>query len=438
LGGVLIIDDQRDMCESLEMLFRMEGFDVTSTTQPRAGASIAADMRPDVVLTDMRMEGFDGIELLKAIKKVSPATEVIIMTAYATIDSAVQAMRLGAFDYITKPFKNEAILAKIRRATVGQRPQREVHDGADVVVIAESAQMRVVKELAGRLATTSMPVLITGETGTGKSLLAQQIHVQSTRSAGPFVHVNCSALPEHLIESELFGHQKGAFTGAVSKHRGLFQNADRGTIFLDEISLLPMSQQPKLLLALENRMIRPIGSEHPVPVDVRVIAATNSDLQEQVHRGAFRQDLYYRLNAATIHVPPIRERREDVVALAALALSKYGNGETGRKLGPDAVDALLAYDFPGNAREIDNAMHWACAVATGEEVTAADLPPVIRSGSRRLMTADRHGETTLREVSRQAILDCVGRHDGNLARAAKELGIGRTTLWRRLKEYGMN
>lgn len=441
MPSVLIIDDQRGMCESLQMLLRMEGLDAEFTTDAREAVKLALSHAPDVILTDMRMPEMSGIELLQSVKAVSPRTEVIVMTAHATVDSAVSAMKLGAFDYIMKPFKNEAILAKIRRATeaaAGRRTGSPGRASPHDALVAVSAPMREVLALASRLAATDMTVLVTGETGTGKSAIARYIHANSRRRNGPFVAVNCSALPENLIESELFGHEKGAFTGAVSGHRGLFQEAVGGAMFLDEIGLLPLGQQPKLLLALEERMIRPVGSTRSVPVDVRVIAATNTNLGERVRRGEFREDLFYRLNAATIRIPPLRERPEDIPALCQSLLLRQRD-RPDLEMSPEALALLQAYAFPGNVRELDNAMHWAAAVASGGVITPSDLPPVIQQCTP-IDTAprERKAETrALDDITREAILESIARHAGNLTEATKELGIGRTTLWRRMKQYGI-
>ncbi len=443
MPSILIVDDQRSMCESLQMLLRMEGFSAEFTTDPREAVNLAARSAPDVIVTDMRMPELSGIELLQAVKAASPRTEVIVMTAHATVDSAVSAMKLGAFDYIMKPFKNEAILAKIRRAMEKARAERQpaltsYATSQSPAPVAASAAMREVLTLAGRLAATDMAVLVTGETGTGKSAVARHIHAHSRRSKGPFVTVNCSALPENLIESELFGHEKGAFTGAVSGHRGLFKEAAGGAIFLDEIGLLPLGQQPKLLLALEERVIRPVGSARTIPVDVRVIAATNTDLGERVRHGQFREDLLYRLNAATIRIPPLRERPDDILPLCESLLSRQQHRRD-VAISAEALALLQAYSFPGNVRELDNALHWAAAVASGPTIKASDLPEIIqqRAPTHAIVNSRKAETRALDAITREAILESVARHSGNLTQATKELGIGRTTLWRRMKQYGI-
>jgi DNA-binding NtrC family response regulator len=448
MTSVLIVDDQIGMCESLEMLLRMEGFDAVHATDGGQGVDLAARLKPDVVITDMSMQPMSGIDVLAAVKSRSPLSEVIVMTAYGTIDSAVSAMRLGAFDYITKPFKNEAILAKVRRAA--EKPEKGWRghgvrilrgDSEPAPAVAASRRMKDVLALADRLAATNMTILITGETGTGKNLVARHIHHRSPRGKGPFVNVSCASLPESLLESELFGHEKGAFTGAAHARRGLFEEAVGGTIFLDEVGLLPASQQPKLLCVLEDRTIRPVGGNRNVAVDVRVVAATNAPLDEQVRSGKFREDLFFRLNAANLCIPPLRERREDIPALIAHFLDIH-RARSGRQvmIGDEAMERLLNHDYPGNIRELENAIHWAAAIAATDVVSPGDLPAAIQPGNRESPSltedkADSGSKRTLNEIAKETVLDCVSRHHGNLMQAAKELGISRTTLWRRLKEY---
>lgn len=446
---VLIVDDQPGMCESLAILLRLEGFTVTATTDAREAAKIAARDRHSVVVSDMRMSGLSGLDLMQQVRSVSPSTEFIIMTAYATIETAVQAMQLGAFDYIMKPFRSEAMLAKVRRAI--ERAERPMAGGCiaegaggarDPALVAESTGMQQVLDLVERLAPSPISILVSGETGTGKSLLARHVHRMSPRARGPFVHVNCAALPESLVESELFGHEKGSFTGAQARHQGLFQDAHGGTLFLDEVGLLPTSQQPKLLLALEQRQIRPVGATRPVPVDVRIVAASNTPLFERVRTGEFRQDLYYRLAAATVHIPALRERCEDIPALARISLDRAAQALARTLTLDESVLALLCcYSFPGNVRELDNAMHWAAAVARGETVLPGDLPEIVRYGvaaAKVMPSKDENRGLDLGAITRNAIIECIERHKGSLADAARELGIGRTTLWRRMKEYGLD
>ena len=448
MTSVLIVDDQIGMCESLEMLLRMEGFDAVHATEGGQAVDLAARLKPDVVITDMSMQPMSGIDVLAAVKSRSPLTEVIVMTAYGTIDSAVSAMRLGAFDYITKPFKNEAILAKVRRAA--EKPEKGWRghgirilrgDFKPEPLVAASSRMKDVLALADRLAATNMTILIAGETGTGKNLVARHIHHRSPRGKGPFVNVSCASLPESLLESELFGHEKGAFTGAAHARRGLFEEAVGGTIFLDEVGLLPASQQPKLLCVLEDRTIRPVGGNRNIAVDVRVVAATNETLDERVRSGRFREDLFFRLNAANLCVPPLRERREDIPALIAHFLDIH-RGRSGRQVAvsDEAMDRLLHHDYPGNIRELENAIHWAAAISATDVISLNDLPAVIQSEDLRppARTEDKTDTSlgkTLNEIAKETVLECVSRHHGNLMQAAKELGIGRTTLWRRLREY---
>ncbi|MCC7017382.1 MAG: sigma-54-dependent Fis family transcriptional regulator [Rhodospirillales bacterium] len=448
MTSVLIVDDQIGMCESLEMLLRMEGFDAVHATEGSEAVDLAARLKPDVVITDMSMQPMGGIDVLAAVKSRSPLSEVIVMTAYGTIDSAVSAMRLGAFDYITKPFKNEAILAKVRRAA--EKPDKGWRghgirilrgESKPEPLVAASRRMKDVLALAERLAATNMTILITGETGTGKNLVARHIHHRSPRGGGPFVNVSCAALPESLLESELFGHEKGAFTGAAHARRGLFEEAMGGTIFLDEVGLLPASQQPKLLCVLEDRTIRPVGGNRNVAVDVRIVAATNVPLDEQVGSGRFREDLFFRLNAANICVPPLRERREDIPALIAHFLD-ICRGRSGRQVAvsDEAMERLVDHNYPGNIRELENAIDWAAAIAATDVISPSDLPAAIQHGNRQSLAPtedkpDGNSGKTLNEIAKNTVLECVARHHGNLMQAARELGISRTTLWRRLREY---
>lgn len=448
MASILIVDDQEGMRQSLALRLRMEGFDVHAVGDGVEAVARAGALRPDVVITDMRMEPLSGIEVLRQVRQCSPTTAVIMMTAFATIENAVTAMKLGAFDYIMKPFKDEVLLNMIGRALkidrLHDKPDQvsSAHRGAAPRLIGEGARMREVMAMVGRLAPTTLSVLITGETGTGKNLVAKLLHRGSSRNARAFVGVNCAALPDTLFESEVFGHEKGAFTGAVGAHRGLFEEADGGTLFLDEVGLLSLSSQAKLLSAIEDRQIRRVGSSRPLAVDVRFVGATNADLAERVRRGEFRQDLFFRLNTAMIHLPALRDRREDIPALIDhfLAIAAVKDGEA-VAFSAEAMERMLDYDYPGNVRELENAVHWALAVRRSSIVDVVDLPEMFRRRSERrvpeLPAGRSDGGNSLDEVERRHILDCIDRHQGNLSQAARALGIGRTTLWRKMKEYGI-
>ncbi|WP_019623382.1 sigma-54-dependent transcriptional regulator [Thioalkalivibrio thiocyanoxidans] len=457
-GSVLIVDDERGVRRTLEFLLSKEGFRV-SVAESGEQAMDRFEERPvDLVLTDLRMDGMSGLDVVREVKRRSPGAEVLVMTAFGSIDTAVEAMKLGATDYITKPARNEEILWKVRKILEG-RSLSEAHEPGNEetcnsglgALVAESPAMCEVLERIRKVAPTNLTVLITGETGTGKSCIARAIHHHSQLSAGPFVSVNCAALPEPLLESELFGHAKGAFTGATQARRGLFEEAHNGTLFLDEIGTLPANMQAKLLGALQDREIRRVGSNTPQAVDVRVIAATNADLEEEVARDVFREDLFYRLNVARLQVPPLRERREDIPVLARGILARLaGDGSHGVAVTDEAMSVLCNAEYPGNVRELENALEWAAAVCRGHLIAVADLPEALQQPQRSVRTPLEQGEETavVREKAvptdgslagheRQIIEESIERCRWNLTAAAKSLGIGRTTLWRKMRQYNI-
>jgi len=401
----------------------------------------------DVVLTDLRMPTMDGLELLRATQRDGPQTQVIVMTAYGTIESAVEAMRLGAADFIAKPFKEDELLLRVGKALEKRRLLGEVSLYAEEFrkryglehVIGRSTAMREVLERVVRVGPTDATVLITGESGTGKELVARALHVTSRRSARPFVPVNCAAITETLLESELFGHARGAFTGATRARRGLFEEADGGTLFIDEISETSPGFQAKLLRALQEGEIRRVGESASVGVDVRIIAATNQDLRKAIAEKRFREDLYYRLAVVPIRIPPLRERREDVPLLAAHFLQRW-SARTGsdRVLTPDAAARLVDHDWPGNVRELENAMEQAAALSTARELRAGDV--FIESLRPARAAADEAGRSlaeVVDEAERRAIVASLARCEGDLARVARELGVSSTTLWRKMKRLGV-
>src|ERR1700722_13456117 len=384
MAKILIVDDQRNMRTTLAMMLRGASYEVDEAANGEQGAERGATGAYDVVVTDLRMGTKDGIDVLRFTKDAHPLTEVIVMTAYGTIESAVEAMRLGAFDYIQKPFTEQELLVKVAKALDNRRLAGEVTFLASEFkdrykfenIIGQS---RVVREVLGRIvriAPTDAIVLITGESGTGKELVAKAIHANSKRATRPFVPVNCAAITETLLESELFGHAKGSFTGAVSARKGLFEEAEGGTFFFDEIAETPVIFQAKLLRAIQEKEIRRVGENKPLQVDVRVIAATNQDLLEAIAEKRFRQDLYYRLNVARFQLPPLRERREDIPELLGFFVEKY-NKKMGRgvRLHDGVLDALNRYDFPGNIRELEHMVEQAIALVQGNVVTADDLLP---------------------------------------------------------------
>src|SRR5262245_39861988 len=368
MAKLLIVDDQRNMRTTLAMMLRGAGFEVDEAQSGEEGCERGTTGAFDLVLTDLRMGNKDGIEVLRAVKEAQPMTEVIVMTAYGTIESAVEAMRLGAFDYIQKPFTEQELLVKVSKALDNRRLAGEVAFLASEFkerykfenIVGRSRPVREVLGRVVRIAPTDAIVLITGESGTGKELVAKAIHANSRRGDRPFVPVNCAAITETLLESELFGHARGSFTGAVTARKGLFEEADGGTFFFDEIAETPLPFQAKLLRAIQEKEIRRVGENKPIHVDVRIIAATNQDLTQAIAEKRFRQDLYYRLNVARFVLPPLRERREDIPELVSYFLDKY-NKKMGvkSKIDEGAVDALTRHEFPGNIRELEHTIEQA-------------------------------------------------------------------------------
>src|SRR5271170_4795931 len=381
---ILIVDDQRNMRTTPAMMLRGAGYEVDEAADGELGSERGATEAFDVVLTDLRMGTKDGIDVLRGVKEAQPLTEVIVMTAYGTIESAVEAMRLGAFDYIQKPFTEQELLVKVQKAVENRRLAGEVAFLASEFkerykfenIIGRSQSVREVLGRIVRIAPTDATVLITGESGTGKELVAKAIHANSKRGERMYVPVNCAAITETLLESELFGHARGSFTGAIAARKGLFEEADGGTFFFDEIAETPLSFQAKLLRAIQEKEIRRVGENKPIQVDVRIIAATNQNLTEAIAEKRFRQDLYYRLNVARFQLPPLRERREDIPELLAFFVDKY-NRKMGRsvRLHEGVVEALNRYDFPGNIRELEHMVEQAIALVQGNVVTADDLLP---------------------------------------------------------------
>ncbi len=443
---ILIVDDQRNMRTTLAMMLRGVGYEVDEAADGEQGAERGGTGAFDLVLTDLRMGQKDGIDVLRAIKERQPMTEVIVMTAYGTIESAVEAMRLGAFDYIQKPFTEQELLVKVSKALDNRRLAGEVAFLASEFkdrykfenIVGKSGSVREVLGRVVRIAPTDATVLITGESGTGKELIAKAIHANSRRADRAFVSVNCAAITETLLESELFGHAKGSFTGAVTARKGLFEEADGGTFFFDEIAETPPSVQAKLLRAIQEHEIRRVGENKPIRVDVRIIAATNQDLMLAVAEKRFRQDLYYRLNVARFVLPPLRDRREDIPELLEHFLDKY-NRKIGvrARLHDNVLEALMRYDFPGNVRELEHMVEQAVALVQDGIITADDMiaPPSIappRQGSSTRSLAD-----VVDAAERGAIEGALHDSDGSREHAAEMLGISPTTLWRKMTRLGI-
>ncbi len=454
---ILIVDDERSLCEFLEILLRKEGFDVeTANGGDEAVRRVERGDEFDLVLTDLMMPGTGGIAVLEAVKDRFPDTQVLVMTAYASADTAIEAMKKGAYDYLQKPFKVDELKVIVGKAldqrhlVVENRALRaQVHKQYSFHnLIGRSPRMQQVFEVIRRVADTRTSVLITGESGTGKELIAKAVHHNSSRRDGPLVTVNCGAIPDNLIESELFGHIKGSFTGATHNRPGMFAVADQGTLFLDEVAELPMHLQVKLLRALQERKIRPVGATHEVSVDVRVIAATNQPLDVAIREGRFREDLYYRLNVVRVEVPPLRQRREDVPLIARHFLRRFSQ-EMGKPLDDfdaEAMEAILAYDFPGNVRELENLVERAVTFETGQRVSRDSLPPQVlgknaaegRFGPLAVLPSEGLDlEGLLADLEKTLLTQALDRTGGVRTEAAKLLGISFRSIRYKLDKYGL-
>jgi two-component system, NtrC family, response regulator AtoC len=442
---LLIVDDDRAMREMLASLFLEHGYAVEIEPSADGALSRLGEHDFDVVLSDVRMPGKSGIEMVAEVKHLRPGTPVILMTAFGSVASAAEAMRAGAFDYITKPFEPDAVLFALDRAIErraleeeNRRLRRAVDRSAKLGdLVAASPAMREISALIRKVAHNRSSVLITGESGTGKEVVARALHFTGARAARPFVPINCTALPEGLLESELFGHARGAFTGAHASKKGLFEEANGGTLFLDEIGDMGLPLQSKLLRVLQDREIRPVGGNQSIKVDVRIVAATNKDLRREVSEGRFREDLYYRLAVIPIHLPPLRERPDDIPALAEAFLRKHD--ETGtHRLAPEAMERLLAHPLRGNARELENLIERAIALAEDDEIDADSLPLGMESGEGpapvsidATVRASAKRRLSLAELEELYIDEVLRSTGGNKVRAASILGIDRKTLYRR-------
>jgi len=442
---VLVVDDEMSILLLLKEALGQWGYEVTCASTGAEGLATLRNQMFDAVLTDVRMPDMSGLDLLREVKRQDESVEVVIMTGYPTIASAVEALKEGAYDYLSKPLILDELRHLMQRLMERRFLRGEVNAlrarlGEELTVnelIGSSPAMQRVKEIIGKVAVADSPVLIEGESGTGKELVAAAIHRLSARARGPFIPVNCSAIPRDLLESEFFGHVRGAFSGAVADTLGLFRGANEGTIFLDEIAELPPELQVKLLRVLQEMQVRPVGSTKAFPVDVRVIAATNRNLEAEMTSGRFRQDLYYRLNVIRINLPPLRERREDIPALVNHFIRRFNKRfrRDVRGITPDALNALAAYDYPGNVRELENLIERAFAMGAREQITLADLPSLT---ARPEVTPSVATKTipTLAEVEKELILRALAVFNNDKEEAARALGISRRTIYRRLKEYG--
>ncbi|MDX2061148.1 MAG: sigma-54 dependent transcriptional regulator [Gemmatimonadales bacterium] len=447
--SILIVDDESGILDTLRILLRKEGFEVTTAQGGKAGLEQIRSGNHDIVLTDVRMPQVSGLDILQAAKEQDLMTPVILMTAQASLQTAVAAVNAGAFYYIQKPFSNDELLAILRRACefrqirvenrlLKQDIRRKSDRPSVSRPIGKSRRFLEVLKLAEVVAPTDSTVLIQGESGTGKEVIARYIHNLSNRADGPFLSINCGALPENLLESELFGHVKGSFTGAVRDKQGLFAAARGGTFFMDEVGEMPPSLQIKLLRVLQEREVIPVGATEAIPVDVRIVAATNRDLEEEVRRGHFRSDLFYRLNVIALELPALRERRDDLVLLIDAFLgdvtSERGNGP--KALSSEALDAVMVYDWPGNVRELQNALEHAVVLSKGDIIEPGALPERITRRRKEPLVAERSSPNpSLEIVERAYIMWVLQSEGGNKTRAAEVLGIDPSTLYRKLSRY---
>ncbi len=443
---ILVVDDERHQRDILKVILEGEGYDVTVAGNARQALEQARDGGFDVVLTDLKMPDQSGIELLSELLRIQPGLCVVLMTAHGSIDSAVEAMRQGAFDYLTKPLERDQMLLVVRRALERSRLVRENRMLRDQLrdrfhldnIVGAHGSMHDVFRIVHKVAASSSTVLIYGESGTGKELVARALHFQSDRKARPFYAVNVAALPESILETELFGHEKGAFTGAETRKIGLFEQASGSTLFLDEVGDLKRDLQVKLLRTLQEREIMRVGGTERIKVDVRIIAATNQDLEKAVREGRFREDLYYRLNVIPIVLPPLRERRTDIPLLVEHFMKKYATG-TRRTIGDRALKALSEYDWPGNVRELESVIERALLLAEGEEILPSDLPSAVRAGlsvPRGPLALDiPESGIDLESVERSLVLKALEKAEGNVSRAARLLGLTRRTMQYRLEKF---
>jgi len=448
---VLLVDDETGILDALKILFKGEGYEVAVASSGRAALESLERERPDLVLSDIRMPGADGLEVLKRARDIDAELPVILMTAQASLQSAMRAVNEGAYYYLQKPFSNDELLAICRRAVEARqlkvenkRLKKEIRRRAPDATprpIGRSRGFVEVLKLAETVAPTDSTVLLSGESGTGKEVVARFIHRLSERAEQPFMSINCGALPESLLESELFGHVRGSFTGAVKDKDGLLVAANGGTFFLDEIGEMSPATQVKVLRAIQEREVIPVGATEPKVVDVRIIAATNRDLEEEIRKGAFRSDLYYRLNVIQLRLPPLRERKEDIELLALHFLERLaGREEVGvpRVLSPEALDVLMGYDWPGNVRELENALERAAVVAVGGAIVPQGLPERVRDRPEvRLADEPPPPNPTMEVIERAYIHWVLQAEGGNKTRAAEVLGIDPSTLYRKLNRYGL-
>ena len=450
--SILIVDDDRAHRTMLSTVLSGWGYAVSEADDGDVAVEAVRERPYDLILMDIKMIKLSGLEALEGVKTVNPAIPVILMTAYSSVETAVDALRKGAYDYLTKPFDFDELRLVLQRATEHRRLKEDNRMLREALgmqfdrrnIIGSSPVMAELLETVAQVAPTEATVLITGESGTGKELIAGAIHFNSPRKDGPFVKVNCAAVTETLFESELFGHEKGAFTGALKRKEGRFQQAHNGTLFLDEISEISPAMQVKLLRAIQEREFNLVGGEDVIRVDVRVVAATNRNLEQEIESGTFREDLFYRLNVISLHAPPLRERKDDIPLLARHFLNRFAerNGKLVKDLTPAAMDRLTRYEWPGNVRELVNAMERAVVLSRHEYIDVAELPLALRGDIDDEPAASPDsalsGNVSLEELEKAAIIKTLEATEGNKSEAARRLGITRKTLHNKLKQYGIS
>ena len=444
---IMIVDDEKIALKNLEHVMKKEGYEVVGTQSGQNALKLLEEQNFDVVLTDLKMEKVDGMQILKKCNELHPETEVIMITGFATLESAVDAMKHGAFYYIAKPFKLDEVrkvvkeaLEKVRLKQENRhlREQIEKYQGKVKIITQDNAMKRLL-DTARQIGPTDCNVLISGESGTGKELFARFVHLNSQRAEGPFFAINCGAFSEELLGNELFGHEKGAFTGASAMKKGLMEMASHGTLFLDEITEMPSSMQVKLLRVIQEREVLRLGATEPVSVDVRFIAATNRDIQDAIRDGHFRQDLYFRLNVVSLRIPPLSERKEDISLLSYYFLKKYSAlmKKDVREISPEVIAILMNYDFPGNVRELENIIERGVALSNEKSIEVGHLPEDLRELSIRTFRKKEGRMPSLEEQEKSYINWVLNEVGGNKTLASQILGIDRVSLWRKLKRYGL-
>ena len=450
MSSIFIVDDDREICDALKLLLTRHGHEVETAFQANSATEVLNKRLFDLIITDLRLSDGLGIDVLRTAKSVMPESEVIMLTGFGSVDTAVEAMRLGAFDYMTKPFRDDEMLMTVEKALSQKSMKSELRhlkrafaDSFDFDnIIGSSPAIKGIIDVVKQIAPQEINVLVTGDSGTGKELIAKAIHNNSQRRDGKFVAINCSAMPELLLESELFGHVKGAFTSATANKKGLFEEANGGTIFLDEVGDTSASLQAKLLRVLQEEEIRPVGSNETFRTNVRVIAATNKNLEQMVSRGRFREDLYYRLNVISLHVPPLGDRREDIVPLAQHFLARYCEhfNKGPKRFSALACEKLIAHEWPGNVRELENTVKRAVALSISDTIDVDNLflmKPMPKREDKLESRVSAQDTASLQDMAREHIVRSLKENRWNYSITASKLGIGRTTLWRKVKKYNI-